>query len=72
MRYEIVVEPFPKSRYTPSFSEKFDPDEPSFSSPERSIEARARLLTMFGDVTVLDSAGKVVYTFPYRNAKELG
>ncbi len=70
MIYEIVVEPLPKSMYTPGFSEKFDPEEEPFSSPPRSVETRALLLTMFGDVTVFDSSGNVVYTFPYRDAKD--
>jgi hypothetical protein len=70
MIYEIVVEPLPKSVYTPGFSEKFDPEEETFSSPPRSVETRALLLTMFGDVTVFDSSGNVVYTFPYRDAKD--
>lgn len=70
MRYEIVVEPMPKSRYTPEFSEKFDPEEEPFAYPQRSVEARALLLTMFGNVRVLDSSGNVVYTFPYRNLKD--
>ena len=70
MRYEIVVEPIPKSRYTPEFSERFDPDEEPFSSPQRSVEARAKLLTMFGNVKVFDSSGKLVYAFPYRDVKE--
>lgn len=70
MIYEIVVEPLPKSVYTPGFSEKFDPAEETFSSPPRSVETRALLLTMFGDVTVFDSSGNVVYTFSYRDAKE--
>lgn len=70
MIYKIVVEPLPKSVYTPGFSEKFDPDEEAFSSPPRSVETRALLLTMFGDVTVFDSSDNVVYAFPYRDAKD--
>ena len=70
MVYRIVVEPVPRSDYTPGFTERFDPGQHNFTVPPRSVESRARLLTMFGDVTVLDNAGEVVYSFPYRNAKD--
>lgn len=70
MTYMIVVEQIPKSKYTPGFVEKFDPGVEPFSAPPRSVESRAMLLTMFGNVTVFDDCNNVVYTFPYRNAKE--
>ena len=71
MIYRITVEIIPQDIYKLGFTEQYDPDEHQFLAPPRTVESRAKLLTMFGNVTVVDSSGEIVYAFPYLYEKGL-